>query len=95
MGQVIRIDRWRERAASGPDASPAPDAQPDPSSVDRLEQAVQRLDRLTGGMLRSGDRLDPSTETALLAIVGEMSMGRVDEAAARTEDLVQRLAAQR
>ena len=57
--------------------------------------AVRQLDGLTGGILQGGGVLDPETETTLLAIVGEVSMGQVEEAAARTEDLVQRLAARR
>ena len=95
MGDVIRIDRWRRRAESKAPGEAGPGAGPDPQAVERLEAAVARLDGLTGGLLGRGERLDNQTETALLAIVGEISMGRVDEAADRTERLVRRLAAPR
>lgn len=93
MGEVLRIDEWkagragRGRGRRGP-GSPAP-------AIERLERAIRRLDGLTGGILEGGGALDPETEAALLAIVGQVSMGQVEEAAARTEDLVQRLAARR
>jgi len=85
MGTVIRIDEWRA-GRKGFRPPVAHDA-----SMERLEAAVRRLDSLTEKVLGRGERLDPPTETALLAIVGEVSMGLVDEAASRAEQLADRL----
>lgn len=57
----------------------------------RLERAVRRLDALTHRSLGRGTALRAGTETELLAIIGELSVGLIPEAAARAERLCQRL----
>jgi len=71
---------------------PRPD--PSPEEVDRLERAVMRLDLLArpdGGR----ERLCADVERDLLTVVGELAMGWIDRAAARAEELCDRLAAGR
>jgi hypothetical protein len=57
-----------------------------------LERAVERLDRATSRILLARGRLHPSVETQLLALLGELSIGLVGEAASRAERLAQQLA---
>ncbi|HEY1329962.1 MAG TPA: hypothetical protein VGH10_00635 [Actinomycetota bacterium] len=105
MGEVVGIQAWRARHVLGlapAGTHPAGSAVatetddqaegPSRASIARLERAIARLDGATASILGRGARLDPETETALLAIVGEVSMGLLDEAAARSEDLATRLA---
>jgi hypothetical protein len=61
--------------------------------VARLERAVERLDRATSTVLAARGRLESNVETQLLALMGELSMGLVAEAAGRAERLADRLIA--
>jgi hypothetical protein len=61
----------------------------------RLERAVGRLDQLAAEALAGGQSLDPTLETELLAIIGELSVGLLEEASSRAERLADRLARSR
>ncbi|MBA3728221.1 MAG: hypothetical protein H0W94_03285 [Actinobacteria bacterium] len=79
MGSLVELGRWRERRGAAP------------LGMDRLERAVEELDRLTSALLREGRALEGPLETELLALIGELSMGMLDEASGRAERLVGRL----
>lgn len=79
MGSLVELGRWKERRGAAP-----------PGMV-RLEHAVEELDRLTSAVLRKGGALEDPLETELLALIGELSMGMLDEASDRAERLVERL----
>ncbi len=64
---------------------------PDPA-VARLDRAVERLHGLVAGALDGRGRLTPGVETELLAIMGELTVGLIPEAADRAERLAARLA---
>ena len=59
----------------------------------RLERAADHLHLLVTKSLDRGRRLEPHFETELLAIIGEVTIGLVKEAAARAERLADRLEA--
>lgn len=59
--------------------------------VDRLERAVDRVHGLLAGLLEANGKLEAPVETELLAIMGELSIGLVDEAAFRAERLAHAL----
>ena len=61
--------------------------------VARLEAAVARLHSLVHRALDPRGRLRASVETELLAIMGELTVGLVHDAASRAERLAHRLAA--
>ena len=82
-----RRRKTADAAATGEGKSPA-----DPT-VERLERAIDRLAPLVNGALDSGRSLQPRVETELLAIVGELTVGLVDEATSRAERLVKKLQA--
>lgn len=81
MGRVIELQAWRQGRAPRSE---------DPAVL-RLELAVARLDRLIGEVNggRRGTGID--IETELLAITGALSMGLLEEAAARAQGLAERL----
>ena len=93
MSSIIDFTAWRRRRQ---DAGEGPEAlEPDPQdpSVTRLEEAIQRLHSLVSLALDGRGRLLPKVETELLAIMGELTVGLVPEAAFRAERLADRLAA--
>ena len=104
MGEVVNLGEWRKgrenrivpalEAASGVRAHPAGQrAEPDEvGGVKRLERAVERLHELVSQKLDGAGHVKPQVETELLAIMGELTMGMVTEAAVRAERLVDRLA---
>ncbi len=59
--------------------------------VARLERAVGRIDRVTARVQARGGHLAADVETELLALVGQISLGLVDEAATRAEHLADML----
>ena len=65
---------------------------PDDPAVARLDRAVERLHGLVSGALDGRGRLSPGVETELLAIMGELTVGLIPEAADRAERLAARLA---
>jgi len=77
VGEVIRLDDWRE-AREGPLSSPP---------FRRLEQLVRRLDPAISQVAAPDGTVDPRIETELLAITGAVSMGLTDEAVERAERL--------
>jgi len=100
MSGVADLAAWRKRRATnglleaaaqeeavGDDVGP-----PDDPAVDRLDRAVQRLHTLISGEAGGRARLAPGVETELLAIMGELTVGLIPEAADRAERLADRLA---
>jgi hypothetical protein len=98
MSGVVDLAAWRRRRApSGELEAPAEEAvddigAPDDPAVDRLDRAVQRLHALVSGEMGGRARLAPGVETELLAIMGELTVGLITEAADRAERLADRLA---
>jgi len=92
MSSVIDFAAWRRRRPGG--GQPEVDeTDPEDPTVVRLELAIQRLHRVISLALDARGRLEPKVETELLAIMGELTVGLVTEAASRAERLADRLAA--
>lgn len=91
MDAVIDLTEWRRRR----DAVEQPQGEGVDQHVDlaRLERAVERVHELVGAATDAGGRLAPVVETELLAILGELTIDLVGEAAGRAERLAARLAA--
>ena len=71
---------------TGSPADPADAADPaDP--LCRLERAVNRIDEITAKIPPRGSGFGSSVETELLALVGEISLGLIEDAADRAERL--------
>jgi hypothetical protein len=85
MADVVDLTQWRRRR-SAPNASSGGDP------VERLERAVDRLHEVVDRTLDRG-HLPARVETELLAIMGELSMGGLDQAERRVERLTRRLLA--
>jgi hypothetical protein len=90
MDGVIDLAKWRSRrdaleAEQDDGASVA-------SDLARLERAVDRVHDLLGTDSDAKRRLVPSIETELLAILGELTIDLVGDAAVRAEKLAARLA---
>ena len=92
MDAVIDLGQWRSRRAAQEPLAETVDEQVD---LARLERAVERVHELVGGATDHDGHLVPSVETELLAILGELTIDLVGEAAARAERLAARLAARR
>jgi hypothetical protein len=93
MGSVVDLAGWRNARQS---AVPEPAATEETHRVEgvmRLERAADQLHLLVTKSLDRGRRLEPHFETELLAIIGEVTIGLVKEAAARAERLAGRLEA--
>ena len=93
MDGVVDLAEWRSRrdvleAASGHGL----DEQVD---LDRLERAVDRVHALISERPDPQGKLVPAVETELLAIIGELTIDLVRDAAVRAERLAARLAAGR
>jgi hypothetical protein len=91
MGNVVDLAGWRNARLS-----PVQDPEPKEEThrvegIVRLERAADHLHRLVSRSLDRGRRLEPHYETELLAIIGEVTIGLVREAAARAERLAGRL----
>jgi hypothetical protein len=92
MDGIVDLFEWRRRKAG--EAAAAGDGElPADPTVERLERAIDRLAPLVNGTLEAGHQLQPRVETELLAIVGELTVGLVDEATSRAERLVKKLQA--
>jgi hypothetical protein len=107
MSAIVDLAEWRRARLPTPtssdegspgglpgDAAGAP-AAPPPEVVDRLDRAIERLHQLVSEVLESSGRLQPRVETELLAIMGELTVGLIPEAASRAERLADRLAGSR
>jgi hypothetical protein len=92
MDAVIDLEQWRSRRAAQEPLDETVDEQVD---LARLERAVERVHELVGAATDGGGHLVPSVETELLAILGELTIDLVGEAAARAERLAARLSARR
>jgi hypothetical protein len=74
-------------------ALPAPSLDhEDPEAMARLERAIDRLHDIVSRALLVRGRVEPRVETEMLAILGELAMDCVEDAAARAERLAQGLA---
>ncbi|HEX8099603.1 MAG TPA: hypothetical protein VF660_05305 [Actinomycetota bacterium] len=97
MASVVSLEAWRRSRGAEPrnaglNAETGPSLTVgDDEGVDRLERAADRLHDLVSGALKGGRPLDPQFETELLALIGEVTVGLVDEAAERAERLTNRL----
>jgi hypothetical protein len=60
-------------------------------TVRRLERAVGRLDRAAGAALSERGALADDLETELFALIGQVQMGMLDQAADRAERLAARM----
>ena len=102
---VVDLAEWRRSRRAVEDQAPAeaeahgragllrfPEAAADEVEADRLERAVDRVHALVSRALDAQGRLQPRVETELLAIMGELTVGLVGEAAVRAERLADRLA---
>jgi hypothetical protein len=79
LGAAAQTSPTNQAIATGPDAQV------------RLERAVGRLDRVAGLALRTRGALAPELETELYALIGQVHMGLVSEAADRAERLAARM----
>jgi hypothetical protein len=99
MSSVVDLAIWRTHRRRGGDPCPLAEdaarslhpAGADRGEVDRLDRAVDRLHVLVSGAVDGAGRLEPSVETELLAIVGELTVGLVHQAADRAERLAVQL----
>jgi hypothetical protein len=93
MSTVTVLAEWRSRRASGDEGlGEVVDEQVD---LARLERAVERVHELVGAATDARGALAQGVETELLAILGELTIDMVSEAAVRAERLAARLAARR
>jgi hypothetical protein len=91
MGSVVELAGWRKaRHSLVPEAKSGEETHR-VEGVVRLERAADHLHLLVTRSLDRGRRLEPHFETELLAIIGEVTIGLVKEAAARAERLAGRL----
>jgi hypothetical protein len=85
VGTVTDLREWKRRRGAG--AEPYAPA-PEPPAPDPLDELIARLDRLIGS---PSARLGRHVETELLAIIGAVHAGLLDEALARGGRLAARL----
>jgi hypothetical protein len=96
MSGIIDLIEWRRAREGNQDRPPAEDtagSEPDPAVVARLDRAAERLFDLVSKALEVDGHLQPKVETELLAIMGELTVGLVSQAAVRAERLAKDLAA--
>jgi hypothetical protein len=95
MDPVVSLEEWRRRRhvvhAEEDERAVHPAGRAHPAGMARLERAVDRLHELVGVEVRANGRLTASVETELLAILGELTIDMIPEAAARAEKLTVRL----
>jgi len=105
MGTIVDFSEWRRArddglatdeaslaAAFGHPAGRRGKEGSNVGSVERLDRAVRRLHDLVSRMQDGQGHVRSQVETELLAIMGELTMDLVNEAAARAERLAERLA---
>jgi hypothetical protein len=93
MSTVIDFAGWRSGRGGQSQGLTAGDTDGEDPLVTRLESAIHRLHGLVSLALDGRGHLQPKVETELLAIMGELTVGLVTEAASRAERLADRLAA--
>jgi hypothetical protein len=93
MDAVIDLMEWRNRR----DAEESSSGTPVDQHIDlaRLERAVERVHEHVGAATDPRGEVAPAIETELLAILGELTIDLVSEAATRAERLAARLASRR
>lgn len=91
MATIVDLMQWRLRQRDRPRGTGASEAGEADEGMDRLDRAVDRLSALVAGRLDATGRVERRVETELLAIIGELTMGLVGEAAGRAERLAKRL----
>jgi hypothetical protein len=91
MSSVIDFDAWRRRRQPGGDQLGEGETSSEDPTVARLEHAIRRLHNVISQALDGRGRLESKVETELLAIMGELTVGLVTEAACRAERLADRL----
>lgn len=91
MGNVIELAGWRRAHALVPTEKSSSEETHRVEGLVRLERAADHLHMLVARSLDRGRKLEPHFETELLAIIGEVTIGLVREAAARAERLASRL----
>jgi hypothetical protein len=96
MGAVVDFTAWRNQRTTpqpaGGDPTPEPETGGREAGMSRLDRAVERLHQLVSQALDANGNLSPTVETELLAIMGELTVGLVPQAARRAERLADRLA---
>lgn len=96
MDDVIDLAAWRRLRAVQAGAHPAGSGGVESDRrVARLERAVDRLHSLISKAVDREGRLEGPVETELLAIMGQLTVGSVGDAASRAERLADRLAARK
>ena len=90
-------DGSHDARSAGPtraDASAVDEPAPrgmDALTIARLDRAVASIDRATARLAAKGGRLAPDVETELLALVAQISLGMIREAADRAERMARGL----
>jgi hypothetical protein len=92
MDAVIDLTEWRSRRDAQESSSGAVEQHVD---LARLERAVERVHELVGAATDPHGQLAPAIETELLAILGELTIDLVSEAATRAERLAALLVSRR
>jgi hypothetical protein len=99
MGRIVDLSQWlqsrgRTHESDVPKTSMPAEGVDSPATreVARLERAVTRLHDLVNRTMETSGRVQPKVETELLAIMGELTVGLVEEATRRAERLADRLA---
>jgi hypothetical protein len=93
---VIDLIEWRRLRAVQGGAHPAGGGLGDGDRrVARLERAVERLHALIPAAVDCDGKLERPVETELLAIMGQLTVGLVADAASRAERLADRLASRK
>ena len=91
MAPVTDLQTWRLAHPPRPDGGTGENLDAGLVALERLERAVERLAPLVSGVLDVGGRRETRMETELLAMIGELTVGLVAEAAGRAERLTRRL----
>lgn len=96
MDDVIDLAAWRRLRAVQAGAHPAgTGGGHGDHRVARLERAVDRLHSLISRAVDGEGKLAGPVETELLAIMGQLTVGSVGDAATRAERLADRLASKK
>jgi hypothetical protein len=90
VGRIVQLEEWRRRRpqAHARVEQPSDTDRPRPSDTDRLKETVERLEPLVRSSCRTATR---AVERELVAIIGAVEAGRLDEALVRAERLTTRL----
>jgi hypothetical protein len=96
MDDVIDLAAWRRLRSVHAGGHPAGTGGSEADRrVARLERAVERLHSLISKAVDRNGNLEGQVETELLAIMGQLTVGSVGDAASRAERLADRLASRK